>query len=42
MISGLARALPMLLVQCVLMGAVVFVADVVLVVLYRTRWRPVV
>ncbi len=34
-ISGLTRALPMLLVQCVLMGAVVFVADVVLVVLYR-------
>jgi len=32
--GSLARALPMMLVQCVLMGAVVFVADVVLVVLY--------
>ena len=32
--GSLARALPMMLVQCVLMGGVVFVADVVLVVLY--------
>jgi hypothetical protein len=32
--GSLARALPMLLVQCVLMGGVVFVADVVLVTLY--------
>ena len=32
--GSLARAMPMMLVQCVLMGAVVFVADVVLVVLY--------
>ena len=31
---SLARALPMMLVQCVIMGGVVFVADVVLVVLY--------
>jgi hypothetical protein len=30
----LARALPMMLVQCVMMGGVVFVADVVLVVVY--------
>jgi hypothetical protein len=34
-ISGLGRALPMLLVQCVLMGALVFVADIVLVVLFQ-------
>jgi len=33
-IGSLARALPMMLVQCVIMGGVVFVADVVLVVLY--------
>lgn len=32
--GSLWRALPMLLVQCVLMGAVVFAADVTLVVLY--------
>jgi hypothetical protein len=32
--GSLARATPMLLVQCVLMGGVVFVADVVLVTLY--------
>jgi len=32
--GSLARAMPMMLVQCVLMGGVVFVADVVLVVLY--------
>ena len=32
--GSLARALPMMLVQCVIMGGVVFVADVVLVVLY--------
>jgi hypothetical protein len=32
--GSLARALPMLLVQCVIMGGVVFVADVALVVLY--------
>ena len=32
--GSLARAAPMMLVQCVLMGGVVFVADVVLVVLY--------
>jgi hypothetical protein len=31
---SLARALPMMVVQCVAMGGVVFVADVVLVVLY--------
>jgi len=39
---SLARALPMMLVQCVIMGGVVFVADVVLVVLYldaaETGW----
>lgn len=34
-LTGLGRALPMLLVQTVLMGAVVFVADVALVVLYQ-------
>jgi hypothetical protein len=34
-ITGLWRALPMLLVQSVLMGALVFVADVILVVLYQ-------
>ena len=34
--GSLARALPMMLVQCVLMGGVVFIADVVLVVLYLT------
>jgi hypothetical protein len=34
-ITGLWRALPLLLVQSVLMGALVFVADVVLVVLYQ-------
>lgn len=34
-LTTLWRALPMLLVQCVLMGALVFVADVVLVVLYQ-------
>jgi hypothetical protein len=33
-IGDLAHALPMLLVQCVLMGALIFAADVVLVVLY--------
>jgi hypothetical protein len=32
--GSLARAAPMMLVQCVIMGGVVFVADVVLVVLY--------
>jgi hypothetical protein len=32
--GSLARAAPMMLVQCVLMGGVVFVADVVLVVFY--------
>jgi hypothetical protein len=32
--GSLERALPMMLVQCVIMGGVVFVADVVLVVLY--------
>jgi hypothetical protein len=32
--GSLARALPMLLLECVLMGSVVFVADVTLVVLY--------
>jgi len=32
--GSLARATPMMLVQCVIMGGVVFVADVVLVVLY--------
>lgn len=32
--GSLTRALPMMLVQCVIMGGVVFVADVVLVVLY--------
>jgi hypothetical protein len=32
--GSLARALPMMLVQCVIMGSVLFVADVVLVVLY--------
>ena len=32
--GSLAQALPMMLVQCVIMGGVVFVADVVLVVLY--------
>jgi hypothetical protein len=32
--GSLARAMPMMLVQCVIMGGVVFVADVVLVVLY--------
>lgn len=32
--GSLAQALPMLLVQCVIMGGVVFVADVVLVALY--------
>ena len=32
--GSLARALPMMLVQCVIMGGVIFVADVVLVVLY--------
>jgi hypothetical protein len=32
--GSLARAAPMMLVQCVVMGGVVFVADVVLVVLY--------
>ena len=32
--GSFARALPMMLVQCVIMGGVVFVADVVLVVLY--------
>src|SRR5665648_4576 len=32
--GSLARAAPMMLMQCVLMGGVVFVADVVLVVLY--------
>jgi len=32
--GDLLRALPMLLVQCVLMGAVVFAADVALIVLY--------
>jgi len=31
---SLTRALPMMVVQCVIMGGVVFVADVVLVVLY--------
>jgi hypothetical protein len=31
--GGLARALPMVLVQCMIMGSVMFVADVVLVVL---------
>ena len=31
---SLARALPMMVVQCVIMGGVVFVADVALVVLY--------
>src|SRR5450756_1806920 len=39
---SLARALPMMVVQCVIMGGVVFVADVVLVVLYlnaaETGW----
>jgi hypothetical protein len=34
-VTSVGRALPMLLVQCVLMGAVIFVADVTLVVLYR-------
>ena len=34
--TSLERALPMMLVQCVAMGGVVFVADVVLVVLYLT------
>ena len=33
-LTSLARSLPMLLVQCVVMGALIFVADVVLVVLY--------
>ena len=33
---SLTRALPMMVVQCVIMGGVVFVADVVLVVLYLT------
>jgi len=32
--GSLARALPMMLVQCVIMGSVLFVADVVLVTLY--------
>jgi len=32
--GSLARAMPMMLVQCVIMGGVVFVADVALVVLY--------
>ena len=32
--GSLALALPMMLVQCVIMGSVFFVADVVLVVLY--------
>ena len=32
--GSVARALPMMLVQCVIMGSVLFVADVVLVVLY--------
>jgi len=32
--GSLARALPMMLVQCVIMGGVLFVADVVLVTLY--------
>jgi hypothetical protein len=32
--GSLARALPMMLVQCMIMGSVVFLADVVLVVLY--------
>jgi hypothetical protein len=32
--GSLARALPMMIVQCVIMGGVLFVADVVLVVLY--------
>jgi len=32
--GGLVRALPLMIVQCVIMGGVVFVADVVLVVLY--------
>ena len=40
--GSLARAAPMMLMQCVLMGGVVFVADVVLVVLYlnaaETGW----
>ena len=35
------RALPMLLVQCVLMGVVVFAADVVLVVLYMNAIETV-
>ena len=34
-LTSLARSLPMLLVQCVVMGAVIFVADIVLVVLYQ-------
>ena len=34
-LTSLGRSLPMLLVQCVIMGAVIFVADVVLVVLYQ-------
>jgi hypothetical protein len=43
--GDIVRALPMLLVQCVLMGAVVFAADVTLVVLYlnaveKGRVRP--
>jgi len=38
-LSSLGRALPMLLVQCVLMGAVVFVADVVLVVLIQDAFE---
>jgi hypothetical protein len=32
--GSLSRALPMMLIQCVIMGGVVFVADVVLVVVY--------
>ena len=32
--GSVARAMPMMLVQCVILGGVVFVADVVLVVLY--------
>ena len=34
-LTSLARSLPMLLVQCVVMGAVIFVADIVPVVLYQ-------
>jgi hypothetical protein len=36
-LTSLARALPMLLVQVVAMGALIFVADIVLVVLYQSE-----